>query len=157
MTGEVALLNVGYGDTKLVFDNKNPSETIRASRIVKDMLRRGYALLVEVEQSDGTKAFQRAWDFDESRAEYLIADFDSSYAPTPPPQAESAVYVPPPRYAAEPPPGEPEDEEASEAAPDRPAESSTEAPAPRRRGGRPTKRIPAAGTRAVAVARSAGG
>lgn len=41
MMGSVAILNVSAGDTKLTFDKSNPSETIRAARIVKDMLRRG--------------------------------------------------------------------------------------------------------------------
>lgn len=70
--GEVAILNVGDGDTKLSFDPKNPVERIRAARIVRDMIRRGYALLVEV--SPGT--YQRALDFDENKCEYIIADFD---------------------------------------------------------------------------------
>jgi len=39
--GEVAILSVGEGDTKLTFDKNNPAETIRAARIVGDMLRRG--------------------------------------------------------------------------------------------------------------------
>jgi hypothetical protein len=158
MSGEVGILNVGAGDTKLTFDNKNPAETLRASRIVKDMLRRGYALLIEVEQPDGSKSYQRALDFDEARAEYVIADFDPSYSQEPrtpePPQ-----YVPPPRYGAEP-TTETIGEEASEAPSGAAPESAAEAPAPRAPArGRPrgTKRIPASSTRAVAVARSAGG
>ncbi len=75
MKGEVGVLNVGAGDTKLSFDPSNPAERIRAARIVRDMLRRGYALLVEVE-TDGRKAFTRAIDFDENVCEYVIADFD---------------------------------------------------------------------------------
>lgn len=161
MTGEVAILNVGAGDTKLTFDNKNPAETIRAARIVKDMLRRGYALLVEVEQPDGTKAFQRAIDFDETKNEYIIADFDPSYAaPARPPPAPS--YLPPPRH------GEAqhntdegagtEHEEASEAQGDRAPEGGAAAqPSSQPRTGRGRRRLPASGTRAVAVARSAGG
>ena len=72
MTGTVGILNVGAGDTKLSFDPKNPAERIRAARIVRDMLRRGYALLVEVAPGE----YQRATDFDEARCEYIIADFD---------------------------------------------------------------------------------
>lgn len=48
-TGSVGILNVGTGDIRLAFDKNNPAECIRAARIVKDMLRRGFALLVEVE------------------------------------------------------------------------------------------------------------
>ena len=73
--GTVSILNVGTGDTKLTFDKSNPAEVIRAARIVKDMLRHGYALLVETEV-DGVKKFTRAYDFDEDTCEYIIADFD---------------------------------------------------------------------------------
>lgn len=70
--GEVGILNVGAGDIRISFDPKNPAEVIRAKRIVKDMLRGGYALLVEVEKG----VYQRALDFDEERCEYVIADYD---------------------------------------------------------------------------------
>lgn len=73
--GTVGILNVGDGDTKLSFDPKNPAERIRAARIVKDMIRRGYCLLIEIEK-DGKKETTRALDFDESVCEYIIADFD---------------------------------------------------------------------------------
>ncbi len=73
--GQVGILNVGTGDTKLSFDKSNPAERIRAARIVADMIRRGYALMVEVER-DGVKAFQRVEKFDEEKCEYIIADFD---------------------------------------------------------------------------------
>src|SRR6266702_4041991 len=73
--GEVAVLNVGAGDVKLSFNNSDPAETIRAGRIVKDMLRRGFALLVEVERG-GERRFERALDFDEGKSQYVIADFD---------------------------------------------------------------------------------
>lgn len=69
--GTVGILNVGDGDTKLSFDKNNPAERIRAARIVADMLRRGYALLIEV---DGK--FVRATEFKEDVCEYIIADFD---------------------------------------------------------------------------------
>lgn len=73
--GAVAVLNVGAGDIRLSFDPTNMAERIRAKRIVQDMLRGGYALLVEVEK-DGVKAFQRALSFDEERCEYIVADYD---------------------------------------------------------------------------------
>jgi len=82
--GTVGILNVGHGDTKLSFDPSNPAERIRAARIVRDMIRRGYALLVQGEK-DGEKVFTRALDFDENVCEYIIADFD----PTPAPQETS--------------------------------------------------------------------
>lgn len=76
MNGGVGILNVGAGDTKLSFDPSNPAERIRAARIVKDMIRRGYALLIETTNSDGVKSCHRAVDFDESICSYIIADFD---------------------------------------------------------------------------------
>jgi hypothetical protein len=141
--GSVGILNVGGGDTKLVFDRTNPAEVIRASRIVKDMLRRGYALLVEVERN-GEKRFERALDFDEAHAEYIIADFDPVTAEKHD-QTEAAAV----REKAETHGNEPEP--ATKAGG---GETAKEAP-PRRRAYR--RRVEATGTRAVAVARSAGG
>lgn len=74
-TGEISVLNVGAGDIKLSFNSSDVGEVIRARRMVKDMLRRGYALLVEVERG-GEKRFERALDFDETRGQYIIVDFD---------------------------------------------------------------------------------
>jgi hypothetical protein len=71
--GTVGILNVGAGDTKLSFDPNNPAERIRAARVVKDMIRRGYALLIQREPGG---PFVRATDFDENVCEYVIADFD---------------------------------------------------------------------------------
>lgn len=73
--GQVGILNIGTGDTKLSFDPTNPQERIRAARIVADMIRRGYALLVEIERN-GEKKYQRVEKFDEEKCEYIIADFD---------------------------------------------------------------------------------
>lgn len=73
MMGEISILNVGTGDIRVVFDNKNVAETIRAQRIVIDLLKRGYALLVEVER-DGEKRWERAVAFDETKNEYVIVD-----------------------------------------------------------------------------------
>lgn len=136
--GSVGILNVGNGDTKLSFDPKNPQERIRAARIVKDMIRRGYALLVEVERN-GVKKFERATDFREDTCEYIIADFD-------PVTAEKADA----------------DEEAVATAAAPGGESGAETPpaSNSRGGGRrkaPERAVDATRTRAVAVARSAGG
>jgi hypothetical protein len=133
-TGTVGILNVGAGDTKLSFDPNNPAERIRAARIVKDMLRRGYALLVEVER-DGVKKYERALDFDESVCEYVIADFDPVVA------------------------AEQDSKESTDGTEDRQAEThdpkATAEAAPKIKRGR--KRVAAESARAVAVARTAGG
>lgn len=132
MTGTVGILNVGAGDTKLTFDPNNPMEAMRSARIVRDMLRHGYALFVEVER-DGEKRFERALDFIEGTGEYIIADLE----PTVPAIQETAIAE-------------------IKAAPS-PETAPSPAPSPtlRRRRGRRT--VKASDTRAVAVARTAGG
>lgn len=129
--GSIGILSVGHGDTKLTFDPTNPAECIRAARIVKDMLRRGYALLIEVEQPNGTKTFTRVRDFDETKHEYIIADMDPEIAAT---------------------------ADAEEAANEPTAETiAGESPAKARRGRPRLKNVPASGARGVAIARTAGG
>ena len=131
---EIGILNVGTGDTKITFDPNNPAEMARSARIVEDMLRRGYALLVEVERN-GEKAFERVREFRPESCEYIIADFDSEAAAVADAaEAENVVE------------GE--------------GEATPAATAPRARRTyktRATRAIPASGARGVAVARSAGG
>ena len=71
--GELCILNVASGDTKLTFDPANPAEVKRSARIVKDMIRRGFVLLIEVGRDDKGPLFRRAHDFDEATAEYIVA------------------------------------------------------------------------------------
>lgn len=71
MSGVLEILNVGRGDVKISYDTTNAAEAIRAKRIIKDMMKRGYALLVEVEGKHS-----RVKAFDEAQGEYIIADFD---------------------------------------------------------------------------------
>jgi len=78
MSGMVEILNVGEGDVKLSFDPENPAERIRAARIVKDMLRRGYALLVETKPR--SNKYARCTEFLEDTCEYVIADLDPEVA-----------------------------------------------------------------------------
>ena len=146
MSGTVGILNVGAGDISLSFDNANPAENIRAARIVKDMLRRGFALLVEVER-DGQKRFERALDFDEQHCRYIIADFapETVERELSRPLAELAIDS-----GMENDHGE---SSTTEAAPI--TESAGEAP--RRRGRTKRTSVDATTTKAVAVGRSAGG
>ncbi len=81
MTGQVGILNVGAGDIKLSFDKNNMAERIRAARIVTEMLRRGYALLIEYEEG-GVKKHRRATGFDGNTCEYIIVDYDPTVAAT---------------------------------------------------------------------------
>ena len=152
-TGEVGILNVGAGDTKLVFDPGNPAETIRAAHIVKDMLRRGYALLVATGALDdkGRPVMVRARDFDEKTFEYVIADFD--------PVEAAAADAEEDRHAENEPTRAPRRAEGSaQSMEDASAAPSLKSVAGGKRGrGRPSKRLSAASTSAVAVARTAGG
>lgn len=81
---------------KITFDKNNVAETIRAKRIVSDMLRRGYALVVEVKRK-GKTAYERIKAFDEARAEYIIADLDSEVAAEADKQVDSNIVTPPKR------------------------------------------------------------
>ena len=72
MIGELAILNVGHGDTKLSFDKKKPEEVKRARKVVADMLKRGFAILVEVGKKNGKPLYQRAEAFDPKTDEYII-------------------------------------------------------------------------------------
>lgn len=73
-TGELALLNVGTGDTKISFaDDATPEEKLTASRLVKDLIKKGYAVLVEVGKDEKGPLYRRALDFDEDTREYIIA------------------------------------------------------------------------------------
>lgn len=142
VNGQVGILNVGAGDTKLTFDKSNPAERIRAARIVKDMIRRGYALLIEVDDGNGGKTHQRAHDFDENTCEYIIADFDPITAAT--------IDATEPRTGI--------DDGPAHSIVKSEAETPVGAPAAPRRGPRRrTKRIPAERAGGVAVARSSGG
>jgi hypothetical protein len=131
---DVGILNVGCGDTKLSFDPKNPADCIRAARIVKDMLRRGFALIVEVEEN-GVKVNRRVHDFDETKCEYIIADFDPLVAADVDNQGRQD-----------------EETNSTEAAP-----ASDEVAAAKGSSRKQKRRIPARGAKAVAVPHIAGG
>lgn len=95
--GELGILNVGAGDTKLSFDPANPGEVQRAARIVTDMIRRGFAILVEVGRDDKGPMYRRALDFDPATAEYIIAgdpatkeDIDVKEPASPPARSRKA-------------------------------------------------------------------
>lgn len=71
--GEVGILNVGAGDTKFSFDPARPEERERAAKVVDDMLKRGYAILVSAGERDGKPLYFRAEAFDPNTCEYIIA------------------------------------------------------------------------------------
>lgn len=126
MTG-LAILNVGAGDTKLSFDKSKPVERERAARIVTDMLKRGYAILVEVGKKNGKPLYQSATGFDPKTCEYLVVGL--------PPEIELDI--------------------AEATGLDRPIKNKARGGRPKSI--RVRRRVPADRTPAVGVARSAGG
>lgn len=73
MMGELAILNVSAGDTKLTFDPKDKGETKRACAVVTDMLKRGFCVLVEAGRNEAGPLYQRVQKFDPKTAEYIVA------------------------------------------------------------------------------------
>jgi hypothetical protein len=157
-SGVLEILNVQGGDVKITFEKGDVAETIRARRIVTDMLRRGYALVVEIER-DGEKKYERIQQFDEARGEYIVADFDPVEAQ----QADEKQKVREAKerqamyekdYAADP-------NNISAPAPDPPADPALcHCGRPKgHRGAHQKKstRLPMETTRATAIGRSAGG
>ena len=134
--GELSCLNVSGGDITITFDTADAAEAIRAKRMISDMLKRGYALLIEV---DGK--FTRCLEFKEDVGVYVVADFD----PEPKQQTENT------------------DDSISDTTSEDAADSgeSEELANAKKTRGRPSKskttEIPMAKAKARAVAPSAGG
>lgn len=70
MIGELDILNCGKGHMEIRFDKEDAIETARASRVIQDMLARGYALFIE----GADKKLTRVESFDEKQGAYIIAD-----------------------------------------------------------------------------------
>lgn len=133
MAGSVGILNVGAGDTKLTFDPKKPDEVKKSAKIVADMIKRGFVLLIEVGKGDdGDPIYRRAKAFDEKTCEYIIAGTIADDATTTTEQIN---------------------DEKQTGAPPRKGKAAE----PAKRDRRGNTRIPAASTSAVAVSRTAGG
>ena len=132
MNGELAILNVGDGDTKLTFDPEKPAERERAAQIVTDMLKSGYVILVAVGEKDGEPLYQRCKAFDPKTCEYIVAGQDTIPLPQEEPREDANSPV---------------------------SRAVNNSIMQRRRGKRRSedKRLPAESTKAVGVARSAGG
>ena len=73
MPGQIGILNVGAGDTKLTFDPTKPEEVAQSARVVADMIKRGFVLMIEVGKNEKGPIYQRAHAFDPATAEYIIA------------------------------------------------------------------------------------
>lgn len=70
MNGSLSVLNVGAGDISITFNQHDTGERDKALRMLKDMQKRGYAILVRLE--DGT--YTRALEIDETRGCYVIQE-----------------------------------------------------------------------------------
>lgn len=66
--GELSILNCAAGDIRIQFDKKDPEDVNRAKKIIQDMQRRGYIIMVE----DSNGEFHRVYKFDDKKNEYLI-------------------------------------------------------------------------------------
>lgn len=96
MNGTLSILSVGEGDTTLSFDKSNPAECERAKRIIQDMLKRGFSILIKIREEDGEPIYKRAKDFDPETCEYIIAgdtliDSDQPEAIAEAPASESSA------------------------------------------------------------------
>lgn len=119
--GTAAILNVGDGDTKLSFDPSKPEERARAAKVVAQMLRAGFSIMIEVDNGKDGKVFKRVKTFKPDVCEYIIS-------------------------------GEPDAQAQSQAAP------ATSGKGRRGSARKPADvSVPAIHTRAVGIARSAGG
>jgi hypothetical protein len=139
MMGELSLLNVGTGDTKIRFEeDASEEDKINNAKLLKDMIRRGYAILVEVGKDDKGPLYRRAYDYDGETHEYIVAGLPEDVA-------EGTIQ-----------------EEQNAPAKERKADSlgrvAGKGPRSRKsRGPYATKRVKATGAKAVAVPRTAGG
>jgi hypothetical protein len=70
VTGRLSVLNVGAGDIEVRFNKHQPDEVVRAIKMLKDMQKRGYAILVK--QDDGS--YVRAIEIDAEHQCYVISD-----------------------------------------------------------------------------------
>lgn len=86
----IDILNAGLGHMEIRFDPADPLETVRAERVIKDMLKRGYALFIE----GADKKLTRVKRFMASHGCYVIAD-----GPQVAPEGSEPDITPPPKLA----------------------------------------------------------
>ena len=68
----IRILNVGEGDFKVSFDPTNTQEKTNAKKVISDLLRQGFALMVEVGKDDRGPLYRRALKFDPATSEYIV-------------------------------------------------------------------------------------
>lgn len=153
MTGELRVLNVGAGDITITFNNTDVDETDKALAMLQDMLKRGY--LVAVQLPDGTYA--RARQIDPTRGRYIVTvpTHIVTHELPPAPEADLPELPPAPEAAAA-------DIEqhlcaCGCGAPVLPGKTWVKGHHKRKRAATQTVSVPVQKTKAVGVARSAGG
>lgn len=134
MTGSLCVPNVGLGDIEVRFNQHDSAERDKALRMLTDMQKRGYAILVRLD--DGS--YTRAIEIDTARGCYVVQlpDFDA--------QVAGAAPV-----------GDSPPEQVAGAMADA-LDAGVPLPAKGKRGRRRAS-IPITGAHAVGIARSAGG
>lgn len=70
-TGQLEVLSVGKGHLRLTVTTTSKKDREEARKTIEDMLRRGYAIFVELEPG---KPLERVKRFDPKRMEYIIAE-----------------------------------------------------------------------------------
>lgn len=131
MTGSLCVPNVGLGDIEVRFNHHDSAERDKALRMLTDMQKRGYAILVRLD--DGS--YTRAVEIDTARGCYVVQlpDFDAQVAGSAPVAMADALA-------------------------DALAGGWTCVPPPTKgKRGRRRAAIPISGAHAVGIARSAGG
>jgi len=125
----IDILSTGSGHIEIRFDGKDPMEVERASRIIQDMLKRGYALFIHEGET-----VVKVQSFDPAKNVYIVAD--GPLVAGTPEQAQEKTSEP-----------------ASELTPAEQAAGD----APRKRGRYKKREVKVTEARATAVGRTAGG
>lgn len=71
MSGRLEVLSVGKGHLRLTVTTTSKKDRDQARQTIEDMLKRGYAIFIEVEPG---KPLERVKRFDPKRMEYIIAE-----------------------------------------------------------------------------------
>lgn len=73
--GSLSILNVGAGDLRFRFDQNEPAEVEAAKRVIEDLLKRGYTILVRVGDE-----LQKVSSFDPECECYLVSEVPAESA-----------------------------------------------------------------------------
>jgi len=75
--GGLSVLSVDKGDFKITFDKNVPGERERAAKTVEDLLKRGYAIMVDLPNGKT----RRVRKFNSKTCEYIIKDVPPAELP----------------------------------------------------------------------------